>query len=649
MAAVFTWDLQCNGVTKTAADWGVAEIVRHRQSQSVSTVTFNAPGRAVDAGPLFAYGATVTILQNSTSWFVGRVTRVPSDGDDRAENQSYELSDPWWYLDHLVCRQEWQALLGTVTALSTRMILGQSLTGTRITTDAVIRETLQYAIGCAAPLTIGTLDVGLLPPLDEVKDITCADVIKQMLRWQPDHVAWFDYATAPHPTLHIRKRASLAAVNLAVGAAPLSKIQGITRRDDLRPPAVVIHYEQTGNTNGQATFNIVTDAAPAGATGKEFGAVCCTIPLRGVTTNKVEQRVVTRGIRDDVQADNADDLLAYLTAHYGDLALKAADPDITAAGITITACSRGLADQNALEVDPAGGTDTDAQTGQVTPKMRQVVYDSSLANELVQGTITDWMFKQYAIRSQVHRITFTYDCDSGSGDDDGNDDNDGSAANQKYTATIDITATNAGGDGESKTTNYTAVTGYDPGDVVPTGLAAAYLNGFALVQYSGSVLLAEAEASGAANLGQVLNLTGSAQSAWSSMRAMITDETVNVDSGTTTLTFGPPEHLTPQDLVALLRVTRPGSGGGRAGTDSPGGLGTANSGARTSGAAGGTGAGASSVQLGVATPTNNACPQAGGGNLHWWNVAANGVAAYAQFDGTAPVTVLPAGAYTVNS
>lgn len=37
---------------------------------------------------------------------------------------------------------------------------------------------------------------------------------------------------------------------------------------------------------------------------------------------------------------------------------------------------------------------------------------------------------------------------------------------------------------------------------------------------------------------------------------------------------------------------------------------------------------------------------AGGGDLLWWNVVSNGVAAYAQFVSTASVTTLPDGATT---
>lgn len=634
-----TWSLISGTSAQTAQVWGVANIVRRRKSQDVDTVTFTAPGRAVDAAPLFAPKSTVTIQRNGVVWFVGIVTKYPGDGSARGENQSYELSGPWWYLDNLVCRQTWKTLAGTATALSTRMILGQDISGHRITTGAVITEALNYAISAGAPFAIGTIDPNILPPINEVKDITCAEAVRSMLKWHPDCTEYFDYSATP-PTLHIRQRANLTPVSLAVGQAPLSAIKGITSRQDLQVPSVVIHYEITGNVSGQPTFNILVDAAPAGATGQEFGGVCCTIPLRGETLTTVTQRIVTRAIRDDAVADDPADLLAYLTAHFGDLQTQAANPDITSAGITITACSRGLADPHAIELDPAGGTMPDPDhPGQTLPATRTVVYDASLENELVAGSIADWMFKQYAIRSQVHRISFTYTLDSGTGGMSGD-------ITTKQ-GTIDITATNAGDSSEdtAQTKEYTTVTSFQPGDAIVVGLAAAYLGALNVLQYSGELELIEPEASGVAGLGNSLNLSGGL-AGWASMAAPVIEESVDVDTGTTSLTFGPPEHLTPQDLVALVNVTRPSVGGGRPG-DGPGGLGTANSGTRSSGLPGGA---TSPIGLGVDHPTNNACPSGGGGGglgPVWFTGASGGQIAFFLINGNAGVSTLPDGVTTV--
>ena len=297
---------------------------------------------------------------------------------------------------------------------------------------------------------------GYLVPLDEVKDVTCAEVFRKMARWHPDAVAWLDYTTAP-PTLSFQAVGALTAATLTVGAPPLVAVGQISPRHDLQAPAVVIHYEVASSSNGAASTSLVTDAAPATATGNEFGAVVLTIPLRGSTTTTVQQRVQTAAIQDTVGADG---LLPYLSARYAPLAIAAADPDITAEGITFTSCTRGLSDPGLQDFDPDTG-EYGAQAG----------YNASLGNELVSGAVTDWMVSQYGVSTQAQRIIFKW--------------TEGSETGEEKQAAIDIIATDAAGQ------VYTSLASDNPGDVVPTGLAASYLATVGLLQWSGTVELVE--------------------------------------------------------------------------------------------------------------------------------------------------------------
>ena len=121
-----------------AASLGVKNLTRRRTSQGVDTATFTVGGRNVDAAALFAYGSTVQITRGGDPWFAGRVTKVPGTGTGSGQDQSYELSGPWWYLDHLTCRQQWNIRGKTVTALLGRLILGQDINGNHNNTGDVI-------------------------------------------------------------------------------------------------------------------------------------------------------------------------------------------------------------------------------------------------------------------------------------------------------------------------------------------------------------------------------------------------------------------------------------------------------------------------------------------------------------------------------
>ena len=418
------WTLSADSTTHSAAQAGVTEIVRHRATQSTETCLVHTAGRAFDAAPLFAFGSTVTIRRGGVPWFVGRVTATPGSGDGSGEGVCYELSGPWWYLENLVCQQSWNLRGGTATGLLSRLVLGQAVDGTRLTSGQVLAETLQFAADAGAPLTLGVIEPAAFLPLDELRDVTCAEVARKILRWHPDCVAWFDHTTAPVPTFHCRASVGLPVTTLTVGRAPLAAVNALTARPDLAIPAVVLRYE---TVDDDGTLDVVTDAAPAGATGREFGALVATIP----------------------------------------------------AG-----------------TDPSG--------------------DNSGARTLTR-----------------------------------------------------------------------LQTGSTAGGTLPAAtLAQTLLAARALPAYSGSVVLVEPEAGGTpTGPGVVLNLANAARAEWAAMRAVVVEEETRVSTGTTTVRFGPAEHLGAADLAAALSVTRPGVGGREAG--SPAAVGTTSSAARVSGRMGG--------------------------------------------------------------
>ncbi len=549
--AIPTWQIgPLEGPWQDIAALGITDLVRRRASAAMDTVTFTVQGRDVDAPLLYSYGAALRIVRAGVPWFVGRVTRTPASADGRTQAHTYELGGPWWHLDHLVYQQPWTVQGGMATALLSKLILGQGLDGGVRTTGQVIADALDYASAAGAPFQrgAGTVLDGFAVPLDQVSDVTCAEVIRKMLRWHPDAALWFDYATVPLPTVHVRARGDLPAVAIPFGARTV-KIGDLTRHDELYAPAVVIHYETVGTTDGEMYTDVSTDAAPAGATGAEFGAVVLTIPLRGTSTATVSQSLVVRPISDS--ADDAG-LLDYL---------KRKDPALVTlgngavTGIEFISCSRRMTDQTAVEPDFQNFGQT-----------RAVTYDLGLTNELVQGTITPWMIDQYAVAAQQHTIDYAFTYTTADG-----------TVHGPFGRSVNLTATNAA------FSLYRTLTNHSPGDEAPAGLAANYLSTLAALQWSGSVVIEEAvagTASAGAGLGSVLNITGSRNAGWAAMDALVVEETVEAATGRTTLVFGPARHLSPQDLVARLQTTRPGGTGGRQGV---GAIATEASGQRTSG------------------------------------------------------------------
>jgi len=90
-------------------------------------------------------------------------------------------------------------------------------------------------------------------------------------------------------------------------------------------------------------------------------------------------------------------------------------------------------------------------------------------------------------------------------------------------------------------------------ETAPVGLAAAIYATYGTPYYQGSITIEEDEVSGSWGPGNLLNISGGA-SEWADMSAVIQRVSEQVDSGTTTIEFGPPTQLGPDDLLSLMRT-----------------------------------------------------------------------------------------------
>lgn len=93
--------------------------------------------------------------------------------------------------------------------------------------------------------------------------------------------------------------------------------------------------------------------------------------------------------------------------------------------------------------------------------------------------------------------------------------------------------------------------GNDTPESPPSGLAASYYACRNVLQWQGTLVLHEEECSGVVKVGNTLNLTNG-RTAWASMIALVQQTTEDLFKGKTEVTFGPPEHLSPQDFIAMM-------------------------------------------------------------------------------------------------
>jgi hypothetical protein len=508
------WTLRdAGGTEKAVAEWGLREVTRERINQAPDLVTFRAETPS-DADPIFAHGSTVQLFRAGVPWFYGRVVQVPGRATAKAEEQLYRLAGPWWYLENLVFQQAWLMTDGADTTLvstnRSRLVLSQKADGTKLATGAAIAEVLAYATARGVPIAVGDISPNAIAPYAEALDRSCAEVIRNLLRWTPDAMAAFDYTTAPFPTLSIRLRADAAVISLPAYGAPVSGLD-LTPRHDLQVPAVVLKFEQTNDLGGDTYTSLITQAAPTTATGDEFGALVMTLDLAGARATYHQQPVRSTPI----PAEGTSGAIDWWKGKFAWL------EDFADGDLSVVAGSQTIVIER--------------------PEDYPDVSVGDLPSELLEGHVSDWMNVVAAPLLVTATLQFT-----GTATDESNEVFGGTNQRVVYTR---VMGTNA------DTMTYSRLTSETAAEPVPEGLAAALLAAAGVLQYDGAIELTEAECSGLGAPGTLLNLTGG-RAEWASMQAQIQRVEERIDLGQTKITVGPAKHLGHAELTAWLRANR---------------------------------------------------------------------------------------------
>ena len=530
------------------ASIGLARPRRKLVSQGVSTLSLRRAGAAMDAPYLLPYLAAVTMFRDGVPWFCGLVTKTPSAGSGRAEDQDYVVSDSWWQLENLVYQQQWVAPTypGANTTndpyrshcfLNKWIFSAPANNYTRQTTDQQIADVIAYAQSAPSNVPIQLPSTpGLIPvmdiPLEEVRDITCAEVIRKQLRWMPDAVTWFDYSTTP-PTLWILRRANLPPVSVAFPAlgspSPLSEIS-VDPRYDLYHAAVKVSIEQRSQivvgSQTQSWFLNTPTFWPPGSTGRETTALVATVEMEG--------------FNDKV-----------LTAPINVGATSSATPGLGTAGADLTTDGWWLAKDDTLAGYSHAYLQSLAFSTSNGPGLPLDPTETEYSHELLSGQIAPWS-GYVAQECSVTAVIYYTVNNPAPGDPDGGPYTGTISQQGQKTISVKVQMTNA----PLGQQTLTALANATAAETLPLTLAQTLYESVGFVPFEGSVTLVEKECSGLIGMGNTVNITGSQQAAWSTMDSVVQQIDEDLDTGTTTVKFGPPSHLGAPDLVELLRLNR---------------------------------------------------------------------------------------------
>lgn len=587
------WTLQHGATTQSLADWGAdASASLQLMSQAPSSLTLHFPGM-MDVDFPFAWLDKVILRAGDTIVFVGHAMNPQRDGAGENEGISIEFRDPWFFLQLGNISQtiydggqSTTSRTGTVTATSTSVTLADATgvavgmtivgigipRGTTITAISGLVLTISAAATASGtpmlrfiagspssvyalfariiygsgfvPLAVsdtlseiiqacdihagtGRIQFGgasgtafaLTPyPLD-VKG-TFETALRAALCFCADAQSYFDYTTDP-PSLYFVTRATAPVKSLSFANGTIQTRQMILPRYDLLLTGARVVYQYylvdgspamavdaAGATSGLGVIQVEFDLAPPGSTPQPVPAI---VEKQSLETELVDVSELSWWFANGNTGANA----------VGDIAFA---PGKTPAYM--------------LDLDPDAPENEGVDPG---------TDPGGFNKRIMSGAIPAWMntasHVKY-VRARAWLAVRTWQ--------DPDDESKG------YTFdvgvyTVRFAATDlAGGDYEN-TVQTAQIEGgtFDP-ETVPSGIAAEIMAAQGVLQYQGEVELTNDDCDLSWHPGQLLNIS-SGRTEWAAMKAQVQGVRHLIQQGVTTLTFGPAEHLAPQDYLEMAR------------------------------------------------------------------------------------------------
>ena len=533
---------------RSLASLNLGQPILQKYNQQADTLSLTQHNVAFDAAPLFGYNTRVVAKSGATIVFTGVIVEMPRRLG-LEETITYVAHGPWQWLSTYNYLQTYKIATDPTLEVPThvaqymgRVVMGQTPSGTRQLLAAALGDIISFAISNGCPIALGAISgFDFEVPWDQVSDITCAAAITRLLQsWAPDAVVWWDYSTV-NPTINISRRAGLPPVNLPVaprGGAGLGTAYVPFESIDMTPlykdlaSGVVLFFPKINSTGSASWITLDVDKYPAGVTGLEARALVRTVELTGYSSSLISQKVKVLPLAAALGTDTLDN--TGVTA--------ASDPDAFLAlkNFWTRKYAALAADDVVIQGFSARLRKAAPDTKQVTGVDTQYIpdLDTTLTNEIIVGGVATWMQEGGLTRKgqkQIYYAAITY-TKAGV-----------SHFGEPYFA--NVMATNC------TTKTYTQETGADGGDATPTGLAARLYAAVSVLHYQGTLTVVEQEASFRADIGNVVNLTGSLAE-WSGMNALVQGVTIDFDQGRTTLQVGPPAQLGADSTSSIYLVNR---------------------------------------------------------------------------------------------
>ncbi len=236
---------------------------------------------------LFSIGDWIEVYSDKTRKFAGFITSMPETHTVNATKISIIVKSAWYDLERIIYQQEWKSMLdvGNSTILQTtrrsKLHLGQSSIGNKISSATQILEILQYAISKGAQIQIGGVYVDIAFPMEEAKDLSCAEAIARVMKWIPNASVYLDYSCDGFPKIYIKTLSQMKTAQLDLQSECVKSIN-VASRPDLQTNAVSIKYELEYSDGISSWTKLAEDNYPQDADYGGKNAIVMSVELAGL-------------------------------------------------------------------------------------------------------------------------------------------------------------------------------------------------------------------------------------------------------------------------------------------------------------------------------------------------------------------------------
>jgi len=498
-------------------------------------------------------GQTVTLFRNGTRFFHGHVIDNPVQITSSGQTVSIVIAGPWWWLDRINLTSSKTDATGA-TADRMSYIFGTTSGGVNLKT--AIENLMDRAIVLGAPFQRGSVATFFDVPRITLNQCSCAQALSELIRLVPDTMTYFDYSTTP-PTMIVTRRSTATIETLTVGTSPIESIS-IKPLWEMKVDQVVLDYN-TRDVRGRTQYaaQISGTAAPARIhkltiSGEELdtfipNSVYDSYNLNTIPTSGTSLRNFIVG---------RDSNCAEVIKRYG-FTVASFPVSIGPYSVSGSAAAKAKATSILLEdgtvpqnvggkyivtgdAPPSWDTGYNFEkvtiTGEIYWDRISQTYDYYTSPQNVYNALPAWWYDigWTKLLDNVYNVTY------------------GTTKyfHDLFCKTFSISAYLVNGSPSTpvyKAADYSFI-------FPPAGLAANLKAAQDFVPYAGSIDLKEQDVGGTRYRGKVVNIANSF-TAYSTMKALVSSESLDIKSGGTSIELGTPPRLDFRSFTDRIRRT----------------------------------------------------------------------------------------------